>query len=90
MEIHDEDLDPICCVRFLHAALLAACVDAHAGDVVAMAWLVGAESKLWADLAGLDAWPPRREQLSTRRELIRRAKDISAEIPWLVPWRPGQ
>lgn len=64
--------------RFVSALLLLACLDAHAGDQAAQAWIMGEESARWAELIGLDLWPPKPAQLGSRRDLKKRSRDQAA------------
>ena len=70
-------LDAGGCRRLAAAILLAAALDAHAGDDEASAWLVCETARLLADELGLgEVWPPRPGQLAGRRDLQKRAREL--------------
>lgn len=69
-------LDAGGCRRLAAAMLLAAALDAHAGDSEASAWLVCETARIFADELGLERWPPKPAQLAGRRELKARARAL--------------
>lgn len=71
-------LDAGGCRRLAAAILLAAALDAHAGDEAASAWLVCETARLFADELGLgELWPPAPSQLAGLRDLQRRARELT-------------
>ncbi len=72
----DEAPDPL--RRLVAAVLLRACLDAHAGQWGARLWLESDQAYAWAEALGLAHWPPRLDQLDTRRDLQRRAMALQA------------
>lgn len=65
--------------RLLAAVLLRACLDAAEGDGGALAWLGSDQARAWAELVGLDRWPPAPGQLARRSELEQRARLLATD-----------
>ncbi len=58
--------------QLLAAVLLQACLDAYHGDRGARWWLRSRTARDYAAWLDLAHWPPRLDQLASRRELRRR------------------
>jgi hypothetical protein len=54
------------CRRLVREIIHRASMDAHGGTQEAMAWLLSQDARYWADLLGLERWPPPIPQLPVK------------------------
>jgi hypothetical protein len=55
---NDGYYSPEACRALAAALLLRAVRDARRGDEGAVAWVLSADSQMWAETLGLERWPP--------------------------------